>query len=381
MRLLLVIALLLGTSRAGLAFDRQLWQAPIIAERPGAGTVITVVTPPAGLYLRRTLDPLQRYRLRLRGRGDPMHLRFQADDAAYSYQAAPAGSIQRVIHGASRIEILLYAESPGIYLLEAATIEECSDCQSAADLKARILAEAPDVAAASGLDKAVAVSRWAVASSILATDRRLVPSDFESWPAEQAVYELFDRSLGGALAGGQAVFLTRILALFEVDAFTVGYGIRGTPVAHVSVVVPHGGRHYLIDPAFAVTYLVGDRPLDLDQALRLLRSGDAGAVTPQSLAPNGRKVIGVRRGDPRCSAFMRTPAGLGVCRTRLVRRDQWLDQRQWHVLLRHGHRPDALLPLRLMRAGLHSVGHGRDPGSRRDFIRMLAAHGIDARRN
>ena len=128
-RLSIVLTLMLVTTPVA-AFDRSLWQSPNISDKSGV-TEIRIESAPAGLFLREKLDPKKRYKLRVKGTGEPITMRLQIDDKAYAYIAAPLGVTDRTIAGASRLELLFYSDKPASYRLKSAEIEECSECRTA----------------------------------------------------------------------------------------------------------------------------------------------------------------------------------------------------------------------------------------------------------
>ena len=158
-RLLLVVMLMFATTPV-VAFDRSLWHSPVISDKSGV-TEIRIESAPAGLFLREKLDPKKRYKLRVKGTGQPITMRLQIDDKTREYLVAPMGATDRTIADASRLELLFYSDKPASYRIESAEIKECPKCRTIDDLRKRILNEVPEVATAAGLDRAIALMNWA----------------------------------------------------------------------------------------------------------------------------------------------------------------------------------------------------------------------------
>jgi hypothetical protein len=358
------------------AFERSAWQAPMIEEQAGAGTTIRIETPPAGLVLRKSLDPSKRYLLTVIGHGDPIVMRLQLGDRPHEYQPAPSPRADRVIDGADRIELLFYAEHAASYVLESAVIEECESCRTAADLKSRILREAPEIGASIGLEKALAVLHWAVNTADYSADPRYIPSDFESWPPEKAVFEFFDKDVGGVSCGGQSVFLSRVLHLLDIEAFTIGYGMPGTSLTHVTVVVPHEGKFYIVDPSFAATFRSRERYLDIDTALTVLGAGRELPVEIVELDSAQRDLHGVATHSEACDSVAKTPSGRTKCKlgpNSLLQSYITNERATWQ---RSGMELDNVALLRLMRSGFFSVGPSLDESVRERFIELIKSKGV-----
>jgi len=363
------------------AFDRTPWQNVRLAEA-AEGTRLSIGEAPAGLFLRRQLDPEKRYRLSVRGSGRPITMRLKIDGGPHEYLPAPMPQIKRTIAGASSIELLFYSDTPAEYLLSHAEIEECSDCRTQQDLIRRIEAEIPGLDRLAGMAKAVALLKWAANVSNYTPSAKLIPSDFEGWSPERMTYEFFDGAKGGVSCGGHSVFLLKILHLFGIEAFTVNYGVPGTYVTHVTVMISTDKQYYVLDPSFGVLFKRRGRDLDVEQALALIKANETAEIGTISVGIE-RKGIITRPGylhpalDRICVHRIATGNGLRKC---TIGRNSLLN------VFRRGANArawaeegvpmadDALL--RLMVKGVFSVGPSRDPAVREAFIAMLKRQGI-----
>jgi hypothetical protein len=375
-RLASSVLLLLASVGVCGAFERETWQKPVVAERQGGSVEIRIDAPPAGLLLRRALDPAKRYLLKVSGRGGPMTMRLQLDDRPHEYLAAPVGSIERLVRSASRIELLFYADKPASYVLEAAALEECPSCKTSDDVRARVLAEMPQVATAKGLEKAILLMRWAANVADYTPNPKLIPAGFEGWPVEKALYEFFDRDIGGVSCGGQSVFLTRVLHLFGVEAFTISYGVPNTSLTHVTVAVPDAGKHYVVDPSFGMIFMRDGRSLDIEAALTGLAAGHDFEIVARELDLSERDVHGIFRINRNCWSYRNSKLGHGICKlgpNSLLRAYVRSEKRAWQ---RMGIALDSGGLVRLMRSGFFSVGRSLDPAVRQRFIDMIKARGI-----
>ena len=376
-RLSIVLTLMLVTTPVA-AFDRSLWQSPNISDKSGV-TEIRIESAPAGLFLREKLDPKKRYKLRVKGTGEPITMRLQIDDKAYAYIAAPLGVTDRTIAGASRLELLFYSDKPASYRLESAEIEECSECRTAEDLRKRIINEVPEVTTTTGLERAILLMEWASNVADYTPNPTLIPADFESWSVEKMVYDFFDLDRGGISCGGYSVFLWRVLQMFGINAFTVNYGIPGSSVTHVTVIVPHNGKFYMLDPSFDVTFMREGRMLDVAEAIKTLRTGSGSEIVIQEHGLERRDIIGytkVPEIDRICVRREVTSAGIPKCR---IGDNSFITLFQ-KVQADHWNAPDVPLDnvflFRLMLKGFFSVGPSISPSARNRFIAMLGQNDI-----
>ena len=377
MRTLSFVLILMLAATPVAAFDRSLWQSPIISDKSGV-TEILIERAPAGLFLRERLDPTKRYKLRVKGTGEPITMRLQIDDMAQEFLAAPLGVTDRTITGASRLELLFYSLKPASYSLERVEIEKCPECRTAEDLRRRILDEVPGVATKTGLERAILLMEWAANVADYTLNPKLIPPDFGNWPAEKMVYDFFDLDRGGVSCGGYSAFLQRILQMFGINSFTVNYGIPNSALTHVTVIVPHNSKFYVLDPTFNVTFMRKGRMLDLAQAIKILRTGLSSEIVIQEHGLERRDIIGYSpEAYPEiCVRREMISAGMRKCRIgdssfiAAFRRGEAHDWSAANVPL------DNVFLLRLMLKGFYDVGPSIDPSARNRFIAMLGQYDI-----
>lgn len=354
-------------------WTRESWQSPTLTER-SRGLDITVATGSGGVYFRRTLDASKRYQVTANGQGEPLTMRLQLDDRPHEYLAAPIGSTDRIITGATRLEVLFYSDKPSSYALEQLDINECPTCKTAEDLRERILYEAPEVGTTTGLDKAIALMKWAANIADYTSIPKLIPGDFESWSAEKAVYDFFDKDVGGVSCGGHAVFLQRILHMFDVDAFTINYGVPGSYVTHVSVVVPHEGRFYLFDPSFALTFGMHGRAAPIDEVLRAISAGRGNDVAMREhglerrdfVLPSENKNLYI------CDAMRSRPDGVEICKIGGKSQIGNFARENAESWREAGVPFDDAALFRLMLKGFFGIGPSLQPANREMFVALLS---------
>lgn len=347
------------------------WQDPILVNLPD-GVRVIVKDRPAGLALSHRVEQPGRYRLVVRGRGGPMTLRLRLDDGAYEYLAAPDGTLHRTLSGFRAIEILIYADAPASYDLLTVRLEPCATCRTADDLVSRVRAEVPDLDGRSGIDRILALQSWAASVSDYSHDPSLIPSDFEQREDFDALFEFFDKDLGGVSCGGMAVFARRVFQRFGIDAFTINYGVPGTRVTHVSLVVPYGDKFLLVDPTFGVFYRYGAAPLSIADGLRLIRAGKSHLIETVANQTAKRDAIVPApwcRADASLNERARCRLGLSELWARFVAEQgsMWADAGV----------PLTDVPLlRLLLHGVFHIGPGTRGESRRHFIAQLRELGI-----
>ncbi len=289
------------------------------------------------------------------------------------------------LESVEHFEILFYSDTASRYLLRHLSVEPCNDCRTEVDLKDRILAEIPELEGAEPLKSAELLLGWAARTADWALDRGTVVPGFESMTVSEMVFDVFDRDRGGVYCGGQSSFYMKLLHLFGVDAFTVDFGIRGSSLTHVSVIVPWQGRNYLFDPTFRITF-VGDKDYKaLEDVLESQRSGRAEAIRLMELSVAGRSLMGKwdpSKWDPR--GYCRDLEFLGSDDIRCI----WGDASffdfylaSWSKEIRSAGLPaDASLLPELMGRGVLSIGPGIHSDSNQSFRNALIGLGIPSPR-
>jgi hypothetical protein len=364
-------------SLAGAGWRNEVYGNAEVAQR-GGEVSIDAMSLPAGLRLSRALDPQQHYRLRLGGEGDALRLLIRLDDRSRSIVAAPnAEALQFTIGDASRIEVLLYAETQAHYRLTELSLEPCPRCATTKDLVERIRREVPDLDQAEGLDKAIRLLKWSANAAIWSMDD---PSGaIEAMSPEDALYDVFDRKRGGVICGGQSVFYANVLHDFGVEAFTVDFGIAGSSYDHVTVVVPYMGRHYLLDPSFASYFAEAGRPVPLEELIPINRQGGLAEIDFVDLGIENREFLAQHFPEGFCTtAPQRREAGL-FCKA---------DGRSFFTTYLRGlgnalDAPELVRDKRflisLLGYGVSYVGPSIDPAARQEFADMLTGFAIPIR--
>ena len=94
---------------------------------------------------------------------------------------------------------------------------------------------------------------------------------------------------------GKAVFLEKLLKIFDFDAFTVNFGIEPDGLNHVAVVVADAGgvkdssdgwRFFLLDPTFNATFEENGHMITVNELLRRSQLGliNEGVVNQRALS-------------------------------------------------------------------------------------------------
>jgi hypothetical protein len=377
MRLLTAICLTVVLAGNVFAFERTPWQNPVIVEN-GTATRIDVGDAPSGLSLRRRLDPAQRYELKVSGSGGPFTMRLTRDGQAPEYLAAPVSETRKIITGTGDIELLFYADKKASYSLDAISLEPCPACRTAEDVKARIRSEIPGIDGMDVFEKAVHLLDWAANVSDHSPDPALTPKDFETWSPEQALFDFFDKDIGGVSCGGMAVFLNKIYHLFDIDSFTLNYGIPNTYLTHVTTLLRSGDKFYLYDPTFNGFYEKNGAPLDVLSAIDMHVSGRTEGLAFLS-APLPRRDF-IRPGsvlEPLvCAEQYVTAAQEKRCRMGIVTYADVFARSHGQLWRSFDVPVGERTLLQLFTKGVFSVGEGLNPETRGLFVSRLKAAGV-----
>lgn len=377
MNYLTIIVCFTSLIQTASAFERRVWQAPQIEEN-GKEITISIGDQPAGLFFTDKLDSEKRYRLTVDGRGGPFTMRMTRDGGTPQYLAAPAAQTSLTITGTRDLELLFYADKAARYTLAHLAIEPCPDCKTAEDVKARVRADIPGIDAMQPLEKGQKLLYWAANVSDFTADAALTPKDFESWPAEKALFDFFDKDIGGVSCGGMSVFTKNIFHLFDLDAVTVNYGVPDTNVTHVSVVLHDRGHFYLFDPTFAATYEREGLQVSLRDAFTALQAEKKMSFRAKELSLARRDLLepGPTLEAHVCAEKDTTKGGLIHCRMGSRNYRAIVQDTQGELWKSFGVELDEFALLKLFYKGMFSVGEGLKPETRLQLIAMLKEQGI-----
>jgi hypothetical protein len=238
---------------------------------------------PAGITLKRPLDPNKTYRLKVTGRSTinsaTLRLHFGNDDP--NWLKAPEGTEEFTISRQSSVEIIIYQDSRFRYVLQNLELDVCPTCPTDMDLKTLILSKIPglmDVVKSDQLKAARMIMNWSSQVSSLGdpSDPRVERNTFlaSGMSASQIYYEIWDMDSGGAACSAFATFLSKVLHLFDIDAFTINIGYYNTDLTHVTTVVRIDDRDqpkfFIFDPTFNGEYRDVDdgSPIDVGEILK-----------------------------------------------------------------------------------------------------------------
>jgi hypothetical protein len=246
------------------------YNQPYVAAEGKSKVSLKVESPPAGLFMRTALDATKVYRIGVSGAriGGEMTLRITNGNQKPAYMRAPQGTAYLVVDHAKSTELLLYGDATATYDLQRLTVEECPKCLTDEGLKDIIRAALPGIdqqAKQEVLTASSRLMRWAasvvdVGGSI--DEFKNLSDALPSMSAAQIYSDIWQSDAGGASCGGFAVFLQKVLALFNIESLTMDVGYEGTPLTHVTTIVPFKGKFYVFDPTFGGTYANANRYVD-----------------------------------------------------------------------------------------------------------------------
>jgi hypothetical protein len=147
---------------------------------------------------------------------------------------------------------------------------------------------------------AVLVNRWLAPRVAAAYDASALLPTFGS-PAHELL-DAFAARAGGVYCDGAADALVASLRLLGIPAFRLDFGHAADGLTHTTVVVRSGGRHWLVDPTFALDLRGADgRPLDLVAAWQATADGARAAVRVRTGALAARPMVGAPEPDAVCA--------------------------------------------------------------------------------
>ncbi len=305
----------------------RLYRNPVLSVQQSSLLVSAAAEAPAGVQIAFDLKPTETYRLVVRGRSlqGQTTLRLREGDAEPVYLRAPDGLEDFKVRGVTSLEALFYADDPFSYEIRELSLEECPDCKTDGDLVAEILADVPGLDVALGSDRlhaAELILDWAsnVTDMALSHELRNVSNPLVSRnPASDIYYDLLVPDIGAVYCGGMSVFLSKVLQLFDFDAFTMDFGDLDAALTHVTVIVPHRDqgslRFYIYDPTFNVTFRDPDSGdhLSFRQMVGLARRGSTEAIEIRSYGLEERDFVLLSGDGVSCPTLKRQTSDRLIC--------------------------------------------------------------------
>jgi len=363
----------------------QPYQAPRLELRRG-NLQIRGETPPAGLGLVVEAGPQEMRKLELVGRQLGSQIvsgRLTIDNGTPSYFRMPDGQYSVNVAPGMRVELLIYADLPFAYEIEKASLADCPQCITDAQMMSRIKQEIPaleQVAGAQqspdGLAAAEMLMHWVSPKLVIDSDQTL-NARISSTPLAQILTESFEAKQNGVSCGGFAVFMARLLTSFGYEAFAMDFGLEGT-LTHVTTVVaigpPEAKRFYVFDPTFNARLVTVDdgAPVDLEQALSLppdaVRLYSSEGAVRDLLLPEESSVVAIEEAGAQCEVL----AGRQLCHN-VDQVGLMLDPLRAKLEQQGVDGPDVWLGL--LRKGVFSIT-GAEPATRDALVKVLTTNSV-----
>ncbi len=358
------------------------------------GLLIQTKSPSGGLFLRRSLDEGRTYVLTLDGRelqDRPVTVRLKKADGSAIYLNAPSGQpVEYQIDGTNEIELLIYSDGVVNYALTDVRIEVCDTCVTDKDLRRRIFSDLPGLHTAIESDPHYAIIQlldWTVLHSDDGYDVDLVnrnTNEIANISASKIFFEVLEPNAGGYFCGGHATFLSKVMALFDYQAFTLNFGLPGE-LTHVITVLAEATeqarwRFYILDSTYGVSFVENGQLVPLAVLLARFRSGELNRdvyrqsdvskverLVPESLIETSRCPILVDCEEALCTCFNPNRDLAGA----------FSGPHQWGPALKErGLGQGITAYMALLTRGVFSVGSARDPTVKSAFIELLEAYDV-----
>jgi hypothetical protein len=199
--------------------------------------------------------------------------------------------------------------------------------------------------------------------------------------APEEIYNLFNLNLAAVYCSGASLFLNKILALFDIDSFTLDFGETNNFLTHTTVVVAkrYGSnwKYYIFDPTFNITfqnpnsgyYLTFSELLDLP----LTNINDKIKINQRSL--HKRKFLALREDAKLCHKVEKTTQDYLSCSVS----DYTLKRYFTNVnplYVKNGYSRNLSGFLQLLRKRIFTIGGLSKQNSRDRFMELLKTHKI-----
>lgn len=222
---------------------------------------------PAGVYFHRRMARDESYRLKVKGSNALARasIRLRKNGGEPTWLGAPDGEKILFLSSMDEIEILIYADTAFEFRLDNLSLERVPDVPRDEALKATILLDRPALAglleSGQTLPALEELVTWTANTVAHGQDQNFSAINTESlsqMSAAEGHAEIWSKNTGGAFCGAFALYFSKILNIFEIDAFTIDIGFTENSVTHVTTIVPifQDGRYrfFLFDPTFSLTY-------------------------------------------------------------------------------------------------------------------------------
>lgn len=227
-------------------------------EHGSGNIIIKMESPPAGLFLRKTLDPHKRYELKVEGSGKA-NMRISTGEGKLQYYSAPSVKTSlRTISDTKNLEVLFYSDSVSLYEIFEASISQCPQCKTDDDYYQEMISE-PGYPLQDNYNStaefALALLNWASNHADYAKDGKIIDisKKLNSKGAAQRYIEGYKKDMVGSYCGGLATFFTDLMKLEGFTAFTINFGTTEHDLTHVTSVIYNlfgSEKFYILDPTF-----------------------------------------------------------------------------------------------------------------------------------
>lgn len=316
----------------------------------------------------------------------------RASDRAGSLFKNSEQQNQFVVQLEKGIDLFVFSSEQVKFRLKNFRVEVCSEplrpeCKTDDDLIAQIKA-APDFPkSATQFELAKYLLNWAAISAdydVGAELSKIAEQKFSAASAGEIYYQYYEPSRVGGYCSSVATFLSKLLRIFDLDAFTVDFGAQSA--SHVTVVMRSAdyGKYYILDPTFNGYFTdAAGGMLDIGEILRMPRTlpiFKQQNVSARDFLLTEAEYLGrVDKGDLRDCHLSQTsnPEKIWICK-----RDAF-ELRSFLQSL--GGAPGGTKPIldddygffEMMKSGVSGVGNGLRASTREEFIAFLGANKIE----
>ncbi len=389
-----------------------------------SGISIKADKAPAGIVLYFKLDPKLHYKVKIVGQAfsNYPYLEIKRYSAAQAWESSNERSIlhrsvrsllwqmriakpvtdwiklgnEAFIYRLRNTKILalkIYGTKDLDYLLHAITITSCTNCPTNENLRQLIIDQNPRLThylATNKLQAATLLTSWVANNFNYALNSELAHS-FVGDDASNMYYNYFKPDLGASYSSGAALFLTEILQLFGLHAFTIDIGMAQDDLTYATTVLVlrnnEKWHYYIFDPTFNETFYRRKDGVNatIDETLMALNNHrfnteivvrEAGIVKRDYLTSK----------DIQCTQY-NSPKLKGYYQ--LKTKKPMINVCEFHgnfaklyvtnfakALRRHQFKLDSSIIPQLLRRKLINVGKINDPKILRDFVHRLAIQGV-----
>ncbi len=343
---------------------------------------------PEGVGITYNLNPNKRYLVSVAGqyykKMRPI-LGVRINGAPDRILPAPYGEIFLNVFNTSKVTLFLHIHPKIKYRLNSIQFHECPQCVDQKEMVQLIQKEKPQLKNLLKHDHLLAAQSlldWTANATPIALSKLLhdKTENLNPMPPEE-IYNLFNLNLAAVYCGGASLFLNKVLALFNINSFTLDFGDTNNFLTHTTIVVTkHSGDHwkyYIFDPTFNFTFQnpTSGYFLTFSELLDVPPTDIKDKIKINQWSLRKRKFLALKEDAKLCPAAKETTSDYLTCSISNYTLQRYFDSVN-PQFVKNGYSENLSGFLQLLWRRIYSIRGFSKQNSREGFMRILKTHKI-----